>query len=582
MLPVSLVLSFLIFASNPIAVAASGPTCVSCHSSKETMQSLGYPHLTVTPEEVERQSGMVAPCTGCHRGNPLSSDPATAHAGITRFIAVKKQGLKGETPKRTYPFLFTGNPLERVKLQTEKGGKPVVDSSVAYLLYGDRRSDTLSVDFDLLKATCGTCHAAQYEEFTKSTKARFGKQGAYIGWTNREHGPHNCGAWFESSVAAISAGTTLPFTPQAAGVNQRTCNSCHTGCLDCHYLPQPANPARPEQGMHSFYRRPPAEACYGGGRGSTCHAGPEERRRGAGYFGGAYSYPEGATPDIHAGKGVVCLDCHEAGGGGSMIGHATVKRQATCGRCHQDVEARHARSSHKNLSCEACHIRNVGGYQATFWGPGKHAGVDTPFFKYKDYYGVMKEPFLIRDQRGRWIPVKPFPMAVMNQKTVQIEPGLHWRWPAGLPDLGRTDDAWGYAGIAGGLPENNSALLWVQMDKMSHKLGPSRTCSSCHELAGNEQRQTVAWEYSDQGALPFSGSHTVVGNEKGLFIVGIRSIDAIEPVDGRKKSAFAPWSFFPDKWVVKGDFSLPPLKDRKLYESAKGDPEQARMKLVVH
>ena len=96
-----------------------------------------------------------------------------------------------------------------------------------------------------------------------------------------------------------------------------------------------------------------------------------------------------------------------------------------------------AKSIHKKLSCEACHIQDVGGYTGTFWGPGKVAGVNTPFKKYKDYYGLMKEPILIKDQKGRWIPVKPYAMAAMNQKTAgELKPGLAWRFPANLPDLG--------------------------------------------------------------------------------------------------------------------------------------------------
>jgi len=83
---------------------------------------------------------------------------------------------------------------------------------------------------------------------------------------------------------------------------------------------------------------------------------------------------------------------------------------------------------HKKLSCEACHVSNVAGYQATFWGPGVLAGTETPDYKYNGQYGSMKEPILIKDQAGRWIPVKPFPMAVLNQKAADLKPGLHWRY----------------------------------------------------------------------------------------------------------------------------------------------------------
>jgi hypothetical protein len=241
----------------------------------------------------------------------------------------------------------------------------------------------------------------------------------------------------------------------------------------------------------------------------------------------------------------------------------------------------HAASLHRNLSCEACHIQMVAGYQGTYWGPGKMAGAATPYFKFKAYYGYMPEPILIRDQKGRWIPVKPFPMAVMNQKASPFTPGLHWRFPVDLPDLQRTDDAWAYVGLFDGLPENNRAMLWIQMDKMSHKLGKSRSCDSCHASEDGSQRQNVTWEYSDPGALSFNGGHEVSADKNGL-VIGKMQSEKIEPEPGYKVSAFAPWVYLKDKWQVRGDFSLPVIKDRKAFEAVRGDIAGARKSGVVH
>jgi hypothetical protein len=209
------------------------------------------------------------------------------------------------------------------------------------------------------------------------------------------------------------------------------------------------------------------------------------------------------------------------------------------------------------------------------------AGTATAYFKFKAYYGYMSEPILIKDQKGRWIPVKPFPMAVMNQRESPFKPGLYWRFPGDLPDLQRTDDAWAYVGLFGGLPENNQALLWLQMDKMSHKLGKSRTCDSCHGDLNGVQRRQVTWEYSDPGAAPFSGSHTVLADRSGLFIRDMRS-ESIQPEIGYTLSAFAPWVYLKDKWQVKGDFSLPEIRDRKGYEAARTDPERSRKAGMLH
>jgi hypothetical protein len=564
-------------------VTAEAPldSCRDCHGNAGKV-GRDYPHFVVTRNEAVLQSGMPAACPDCHLGDPAARTKDEAHQGMGRLLLVKKMGMKAEPADRKLPLDIGGSPVLRLKYQVEKDGRKVVDPSVRMLLYQDKRPDTLTQDFSIMARTCGRCHADQFAEFRHSTMGRNAKQSRYRSWTDKEHGPHNCGVWFEGNYPAIARETAVPFTPEASAVTQRVCSTCHVGCLDCHYLPQEKDAKDPGKGMHTFIRTPRPESCYGGGRGVLCHAGPEERRRGAGYFGGPFSHPEGMAPDVHVGGKVGCLDCHGSSRNTRTLGHGIVKRQATCDRCHTDVVKSHALSVHKSLSCEACHIQNVGGYQATFWGPGKLAGTDTPYFKFKDYYGIMKEPILIKDQRGRWIPVKPYPMAVMNQKSAPYEPGLHWRYPADLPDLQRTDDAWGFVGLFGGLPENNSALLWVQMDKVSHKYGASRTCDSCHGAKDGEQRQEISWEFSDAGAFPFKGRHTVVANRKGLFIRDMRADEKIEVSEGYKLSSLAPWFFLKEAWALKGDFSLPVIRDRAAYEALRSDPAASKKRRLVH
>lgn len=556
--------------------------CAGCHGSASAMKELGYPHFTVTSHDVRAQTGMPAGCHLCHGGSPEAREKDKAHAGMGRLVAVRKKGLTGETVERKHPLSLGSNPMERIRLMTDRSGATVPDQSVSIILWHDKRTDNLSQDFGRMERSCGTCHARQFAEFTRSTMARNGKQSAYRTWTDRERGPHNCGVWFGDNHEAIAANTAVPFDRATNALNQRQCNTCHVGCLDCHYDPQPSDPADPKNGMHTFRRTPRPESCYGGGRGQTCHAGPEERRRGAGYFGGVYANPEGATPDVHLQAKVACLDCHESSRDRKGLTHAMVKRQATCNRCHEAIVASHGTSIHRTLTCEACHVRNVGGYQGTFWGPGILGGMQTPFFKYKEYYGIMEDPILIRDQRGRWIPVKPYPMAVMNVKDAGLKPGLHWRWPATLPDLERTDDAYGYVGLVGGLPENNKALLWIQMDKASHKHGKPRPCDSCHGSADGVQRREVNWEFTDAGALPFSGSHMVVAGAKGLSLRNITTTEQIEPSAGTAISSFAPWFYLKDAWTIPGDFSLPAVGDRSRYERLRDSRDEARKAGIIH
>jgi len=561
-----------------LAVAAgtveANDSCIECHGNRQQMESLGYGHFAITSQETVAQTHMPASCSECHLGDATAKEKGEAHKGMARLLVVAKKGFTVSTSARRYPLGYSSNPTERLYIVIGKDGRQVKDSSVATISWHDKKVDTLSQDFEVMRKTCGACHSKEFDEFSRSTMATNGKQSQYKGWTDKDRGPHNCGPWFEGNFASMQANTMLPMSPMSHSLNQKLCNSCHVGCLDCHFKPQKKDPADPTVGPHTFVKRPPPESCYGNGRASICHAGPEDRRRGAGYFGGLFSFPEGNEPDVHLRAKVGCLDCHENSGSNPAIGHGTVRRQAqdSCQRCHPDAVTTHANSLHKNLACEACHIQRVAGYQGTYWGPGNVAGVATPFFKFKAYYGFMPLPILIRDQKGRWIPVKPFPMAVMNQKASPFKPGLHWRYPLDLPDLKKTDDAWGYVGLFGGLPDNNRALLWIQIDKLSHKLGKSRSCDSCHDSPEGRQLQKVTWEYSDPGAFPFNGSHEVFANRSGLFIKGIQS-EKIEPDEGYSLSAFAPWVYLKDSWQIKGDFSLPVIKDRQQYDLLRARPE---------
>jgi hypothetical protein len=574
----------LLILAIPAVSTGDEPTnsCRQCHEDVKKMTELGFPHFTVTRQEVATQTGMPADCSDCHLGNPAQAGKTEAHEGMGRLLLLRNKGLHADESERKFPLEASGNQVLRLRPMTEKGGKKLVDSSVTTILYQDRRSDTLSQNFAVMEKTCGKCHPREFAEFRTSNMARNAKQSLYKGWTNTKHGPHNCGVWFADNYKAIAANTAVPFSWDMNSLNQRACNTCHVGCLDCHYDPQGNAGKDPKMGMHTFNRIPKPESCYGGGRGPLCHSGPEERRRGAGLFGGPFSHPEGMAQDIHIGNNVGCLDCHDSRRNNRTLGHATIIRQATCGNCHAGAVRSNAASVHKKLSCEACHVTNVAGYQATFWGPGILAGTDTPYYKYNGYYGIMKEPILIKDQTGRWIPVKPFPMAVLNQKAADLKPGLHWRYPANLPNLQRTDDAWGYVGLFDGLPENNNALLWIQMDKMSHKYGKSRSCDSCHGSKNGEQRQEVSWDFSDKGALPFDGSHTVLANNKGIFILGMKTDVKIEVSEGYKLSSLAPWCYLKDKWFIKGDFALPKIKDRKRYERLHKDTAQAVKLKVIH
>jgi len=557
-------------------------SCMVCHTDVQKMNALGFPQLTVTAQEAQQQTRMQAGCTDCHAGNPDAVTKEVAHAGLHRLLIVQSKKLETTTrdalpafrPEKLDPV--GKNPMVALLPKIEKDGKIIKDPTVQTIVYHDKNPSTLLSDRKIQETTCGSCHGKEVGEFQKTAMGGDLKQRAYKTWIDKDRGPHNCGPWFIDNWQDIARNTTVAFTQEMAKINQKACNICHTGCMDCHYTPKKKDPLNPGMGQHTFSKKVTPQTCYGGGRASICHAGPEDRRRGGGYIGGAFSNPVGAEPDIHHTKGIACTDCHDTPAADKTLLHGQVKRQVNCAKCHALTVESVARSVHTNVSCEACHVQNVGAYTATFWGPGKQAGVQTPFFKYKEYYGVMKEPILIKTPKGKWIPVKPYPMAVLNQKSSgDLKSGLAWRFPPHLPDLERTDDAYAFVGLLRGLPTNNSVLAWIQMDKVSHKYGKARSCESCHTQDG-EQRQFLTWKYADRGAEPFEGSQSVVANSSGLFIRDMRAKTEIRTKDSAKIEDFAPWYYLKDQWQVAGNFAVPPVKNQKRYQEESDRSSGAR------
>ncbi len=289
-----------------------------------------------------------------------------------------------------------------------------------------------------------------------------------------------------------------------------------------------------------------------------------ERRRGDSYLGKDFSEPAGLPEDVHVPKKIVCVDCHETGPGG--MGH--IKRKATCQDCHIEVEQAMAAGVHKKRACAACHVQILGAYEMTSWGPGEIHSRPNPFKKYSLYYGPQQPPILIKDQSGRWIPVKIWPNSMGGFKeTVQPRPGLVFRWPKG-----ETHDAFAQLGTFSFPGGNNNYLAWLQVEEIAHPLGKSRTCRSCH--GSGEQVATVTWRYYDsQGAEPFDGSQKVVADKNGIHVKDIRATSKITLMEGGKIENFAAWMKLGDIWKTSGDFSIPksdPVKYRELEKGISG------------
>lgn len=539
--------------------------CIRCHSDKERMTKLGFPELYVTLEMVEKESKHPnVKCIECHLGNGRAKDADKAHKGMLKAILID----------------YDGNVLERkdisnkALLPKEEGGirQMLITPEVRNVLWHDRDPHTFSFNPKIAKKTCGKsgCHPDEFKQFITTTMGKNFRQRTMRTWLE-PYGPHNCGPSFADlppleilketafsfkNTEKIAKDLNIPFSKEQAIAKQKFCNVCHTGCLDCHYAPNR------KEGVHNFVNKPPSISCAGYGRGtSICHPGAMQSRRGSTYLGDDFSIPEGMKADTHYKKNIHCVDCHITG----EKGMGDMQRKASCQDCHIEIEEAHAKSIHKNLDCATCHIHELRGYQITVWGPGLVASKSNPFRKYAYYYGIQSPPILIKDQKGKWIPVKIWPHSVGNIK-IDVKPSekISFRWPDG-----QTKDAYyiiGTFSLEGkDIDRNNKHLLWLELQQISHPFGKARKCDSCHKDEEGRQIALSTWEFmDDQGAEPFNGGYKIVADRSGIRIIDMKNTTPIKVLHGYKLEDFASWLFFKDKWQMPGDFSI--KTERKKYK----------------
>ncbi len=563
-----MVQAFIVIAiSGYVSWSRSSVECVKCHADRKKMEELEHPEFYLTSQMVEEQSNHpFVECRECHLGNGRAKDKDNAHEGMLKMIIV---GDDATVKKREdyYPYALqpTGdNRMFELLPKMDFDGELWPVPGVRNILWHDRDTDTFNFDPEIAKRTCSKtgCHPDQLDQFRTTIMGRNFRQRTMRTWT-RPYGPQNCGPSFADlpppdvlrhtefdyeNTRKILDDLNVPFSRQNAEDKQKLCNVCHVGCLDCHYTPEKDKP-------HKFSRVPDSESCSGFGRGSSiCHPGAMQSRRGETYIGGDYSVPEGMKPDVHYKKDIHCVDCHPTG----EKGMGDMERKASCQDCHIAIEEAHAKSVHKDMDCSSCHIQELRGYQVTVWGPGIVAEKPNPFNKYSYYYGIQSPPILIKDQKGKWMPVKIWPHSVGNIKSdIKASPSLQFRWPEG-----ETKDAYYIIGTIDGLPSNNKHLLWLEIEQAAHPFGKSRSCKSCHE----ERQVTLSkWEFFDyQGAEPFEGAYEIVADHNGIEIRDIRNTSPIELIEGYELSDFASWIFLKDKWKMPGDFGI--KTDRKKYE----------------
>ena len=593
------VLTLFLFSSQ-----SDASTCVNCHGNKAEMEKLGAPQFSMTQEEVAAQTGMPATCVDCHLGNDKEADKAKAHEGVLglmvaykKKVAVKKRseltGADADSLKQLKNHGgFAGDSLApRI---TDKDGKTVKNPDFRLLLYHDRNKETMAFNPEIAKKTCGKCHLPLVESFLKSPMGMgtgSHTQSQYATWTSPS-GPQSCGLWTgdlakpaqdkftDKNTNIFNKASSMPLNPESSAVNQKVCNQCHVGCLDCHFTPTNKEEGKPKEGVHKFSKKPDAFSCSGAGRGMACHAGPLDRRRGDGYIRGAFSQPKWAKAlsekkDVHFVNKMVCVDCHVTNTETKLHGdQVRDPGVGQCAKCHkQQVEA-YNKSNHKNVTCEACHTTAIGGYALNFWAPGKLAGVDTPIDRNPDYYidvdGGVAPLILKNPKTKKWNSYHVVPhisATIADGEKIKLSKKVLYRNSDDVKIDRKyySNDAFAVTADVKGDDTDKRIMAWLNLDKVAHATGKSRTCESCH--ASTDQKIVIPFKWSDKPEAAYKdvleGSYTVVADKKGLRIDDIKG----GPKGDGSASVAKGIAQFVGKWNVPGKYVLPDVPKDK-YEGA--------------
>ena len=571
------------------AAFAAGPQgCITCHGDSEKMAALGHPHFTMTLPGVSTQTGMPAQCVDCHLGNPSASEKEKAHEGLFTVRAIQdrtwasftRSMMKSPESDMWRTLEPRGNNRADA-LMPKLSYNNVIRNNPEYklIIWHDRNVETLAFNPVIAEKTCGKCHAEIVRKFAGSPMG--GGKGAhtqsqYVTWTGLA-GPQSCGLWnaglagreqaafSTENIDLYNRHSTMKLNEKTAFDNQRRCNQCHVGCLDCHYSPKKKDQDAPRKGPHTFVKKPDPVTCYGGGKSFSCHAGPLERRRGDGYIRAEFTQAsdEGkkilqGMPDIHMQKGVYCVDCHEPNRKSGL--HADLQRQVDCAKCHAGIAAAHKKGAHRKVDCASCHTAIIGGYAFNFWSAVGPKGKENPITRIQDYLVGAVPPLIVKNPRGMWISVHVVPHTAGNIKTdeVSLSSKLLFR---NRPDvtidrLYFSNDSYAITGLVRNLDDkDHDTMAWLNVDRVTHATGKSRSCGSCHDSTS----QTITTPYSEGSYKDVgAGTYTVVADEKSLRVVFPPGTEAEPLPDGLKKLS--------NMWILKGDFSIPKVGARKHFE----------------
>ncbi|HAM50825.1 MAG TPA: hypothetical protein DCP92_09100 [Nitrospiraceae bacterium] len=567
----------------------AGEGCIGCHENAEVMLKSGYPQFMVTSSEIKAQTKMPASCPECHFGNPNALTKKEAHKDMLTVNGIGTNWsmiTRAMMPAQDLGGWATLEPRGKNRA-TQLMPKLTIDGRITdnlnfkLIIYHDRNPETLAFNPVVAEKTCGLCHKSIVDSYLKSPMG--GGRGAhaqsqYRTWTGPT-GPQSCGLWVgtlaqaaqdkftDGNVNYFNGHSVMPITEKAAYNTQRICNQCHVGCLDCHFNPQKRDNNNPAIGSHMFLKKPTNLSCYGGGKSFSCHAGPLERRRGDGYLREEFTQASTSgrevlkgKPDIHEQENISCVDCHEPNRKTGY--HADLRRDVDCAKCHAREASEHRKGQHKSVDCTSCHVTLIGGYAFNFWS----VRGENPLTRLQGYYVDAVTPLLLKNPKGVWIPVHVVPHTSGNVKAEEVSLSktllFRDRPDSAIDRAYISNDSYAVTGLAKNVDDkDHDVLVWLNIDRVAHGIGKSRTCESCH--ASKVQRIPTRFEANANAYKGVkNGEYTIMADGKGLRVVDFKGPDGAIP------KGLEP---FKDLWSLRGDFALPKIKSRKLYDKMEED-----------
>ncbi|MFC1848783.1 hypothetical protein ACFL27_01125 [candidate division CSSED10-310 bacterium] len=224
------------------------------------------------------------------------------------------------------------------------GGDPGSDNKVE----AHRTMTSNPADLSSARNTCGQCHPDQVSHLLHSL------HGTNAGEINLSRYWVGAQKSFNPPIYSITTTSGLKILPHSPPVPTRVealiddllrkrCLRCHPstltdkrtrGCMACHLQPSDMIRGR----GHNFTKKTENEACF------RCHRQNYVGQDYSGKFFGDYGKFQGAAQnriqlqaDLHHGRGMWCIDCHngqEIMGSGLLTPYGGVERLITCEQCH--------------------------------------------------------------------------------------------------------------------------------------------------------------------------------------------------------------------------------------------------------